>query len=178
LDVSEVPLRASLALLVVDSGVRHALASSEYARRQEECRQGLRILGATSARDLKLPHLAGLPDVLHRRLRHVVTEIERVKEAVRALEAGQHEELGRLLYASHQSLRDDYEVSCKELDAIVDAARRIPDVYGARMTGGGFGGNAIVIVDRARVDHIRNELAARFAVTQVSYGAGPAFGAK
>jgi galactokinase len=173
LEVTPVPLRASLALLVVDSGVRHALASSEYARRQQECAEGLRQLGVASARDLRLPHLAGLADVPRRRLRHVVTEIERVRLAAKALDAGDHAALGALLYASHDSLRDDYEVSCKELDAIVDAARRIPDVVGARMTGGGFGGNAIVIAQRHRADKVRAELAARFSVMVVSAGSAP-----
>lgn len=173
LTVRPVTLRSSLAVLVVDSGVRHALASSEYGRRQAECATALQALGIARGRDVDHAALAKLSGVGLKRLRHVVTEIERVQQAVQALETGDHAAFGALLYASHASLRDDYEVSCKELDAIVEAARGIDGVIGARMTGGGFGGNAVVVAERAKVGRVRAALGKTFSVREVSAGSSP-----
>jgi galactokinase len=149
-----IPIPPSLALLVFDSGVKHAVGSGEYARRQQECARGLdaarRIFpDLASARDLDGEKLQAAKErmdpVAFRRLRHVVTENARVLQATQALRAGDGEALGRLLCASHQSLRDDYQVSCLELDVLVDAAARTPGALGARLTGAGFGGNALVL---------------------------------
>jgi galactokinase len=176
-----IPLPPQATLLVFDSGVRHELASSEYNRRRADCSEAVEQLAVVQ------PHIRALRDattkildthaarlserVLHR-ARHVVGENERVLATVDTLQAADLETCGRLMFESHSSLRDDYEVSCAELDALVDIARRIPGVFGARMTGGGFGGCTVNLVDSARVDEIRDELAKRYAALGYTAGAG------
>ena len=159
-----VPLLMSGAKFVVcDTGVRHKLASSEYNTRRGECEHGVRlaaqIFGGEPIRALRdvepedLPELqAHLDPVVFRRVRHVVTENARVVEATKAMKMGNCIELGVMMDASHESLRDDYEVSCKELDTMVEIAWSQPGVYGSRMTGGGFGGCTITLIDTAHVD--------------------------
>ncbi len=158
LDWSRVPLdpaAAGLRLLVTDSGVTHALADGSYARRREECAAAAEALGVPSLRELDATDVAAdagrLDPVLLRRARHVVSENERVLMAVQALGADDWPALGRLLTASHASLRDDFEVSVPEVDGIVEAALAA-GALGARMTGGGFGGNALALVPEAAVD--------------------------
>lgn len=157
----QVPLPPAWALVVLDTAVKHDLATSEYNRRQEECAEGLavlrrhrpeiRTLRDATARDLEAVRGALSPVAL-RRCRHVVAEDARVLEAVEALGRADPEALRSLFAASHQSLHDDYEVSCPELDAMVQAAQRAPGFVAARMTGGGFGGSTVNLVDRARAD--------------------------
>lgn len=162
LEHRRVPLPAAAELVVVDSGLAHGHAGGEYNRRRQECEQACRALGVALLRDVArddLPRLQSLPEPLGRRARHVVTENERVVRAVAALEAGDLVELGRLFSASHASMRDDYEVSLPEIDLLVALAEREVDVYGARLTGGGFGG-AVVILARAGTGA---EVAARVA---------------
>ena len=96
-----------------------------------------------------------MPELIFRRARHVVGEIDRTLRAAAALDAGDLEECGRLMYLSHESLRDDYEVSCAELDLMVEIARGLPGVYGARMMGGGFGGCTINLVEASRAERLR-----------------------
>jgi len=160
--VDQVPLdleAAGLVLVVIDTRVHHALVDGQYGSRRDACVEAARLLavsalGALAPADLEpaLEHLrAAVPerrraDEMARRVRHVVTEVERVREVVRALRAGRPRDIGPLLDASHGSLRDDYEVSCAELDLAVDVARRA-GALGARMTGGGFGGSAIALVE-------------------------------
>jgi galactokinase len=149
-----VPLPASLDLIVIDSLVRHNHASSEYRTRRAECEQACAALGIRRLRDADPPtpalldRLRTLPDPLGRRARHVVTENVRVRQMVEALRTDRLEECGRLLYEGHASMRDDYQITVPDIDALVDVAREQPDVLGARMTGGGFGG-AIVALTRA-----------------------------
>ena len=146
-----VPLPAAAELVVVNSGVSHHHAGGEYRVRRQECEQAAELLGFGQLRDLDIQdlwRLVALPEPLDRRARHVITENARVRSAVAAMRDGDLERLGKLLYLSHQSLRDDYEVSIPEIDLLVDLASREPDVYGARITGGGFGGS-IVAVARA-----------------------------
>lgn len=146
-----VPLPAGAELVVIDSGVSHSHAGGEYRVRRQECEQAAELLGFRQLRDLDnqdLWRLVALPEPLDRRARHVITENARVRSAVAAMQEGDLERLGKLLNLSHQSLRDDYEVSIPEIDLLVDLAQKEPDVYGARITGGGFGGS-IVIVARA-----------------------------
>jgi len=146
-----VPLPAGAELVVIDSGVAHSNRAGGYNARRAECERACVLLGVAALRELgvdDLPRLAGLPDPLARRVRHVVGENERVLAAVAALETGDVARLGALLDASHASLRDDYEVSTPEIDLLVEAARAEPDVLGARLTGGGFGG-AVVVLTRA-----------------------------
>ncbi len=141
------------AVLVINSNVRHSLASGEYAQRRDACALAAHILGVPELRDAteqlvaRSSALAARPD-LFPIARHVVTENARTLSAAAALQAGDLETFGSLMNASHNSLRDDYRVSCPELDTLVDLARNTPGIYGARMTGGGFGG-CIVALARA-----------------------------
>jgi galactokinase len=149
-------------LVLCNSGVKHALADSEYNTRREECTEGVRILSQKnpaikSLRDATLPEIeaakAELGDVIERRCRYVVEENARVEAVTEHLQAGHPlEEVGGLLYASHNGLRDDYEVSCPELDVLVELAHDAPGCYGARMMGGGFGGCTINLVATSEVD--------------------------
>jgi galactokinase len=146
-----IPFPPSIEILVIDSGVTHAHAGGEYATRRRESFEAAALLGVQRLRDVSLealPQIANLPPVLARRARHIVTENMRVLDAVAALKQGDAQLLGELFLASHASMRDDYETSTPEVDALVDIAAHHGDVYGARMTGGGFGG-AVVIVARA-----------------------------
>jgi galactokinase len=139
------PEEAGLRLLVVDTGVRHRLADSTYADRRAVCEATAAELGLTHLARATTPDLGRLSGDSLRRARHVVTEQQRVRDLVAAAEQGAWEDVGRLMTASHVSLRDDFEVSCTELDEVVDDALAA-GALGARMTGGGFGGSAIVLV--------------------------------
>jgi galactokinase len=156
LSFRHVPLKADVKIVVSNSGVKRALTQSEYEIRLKQCRQAVAQLGATglavkSLREVDLDDLEvareALGGLLFRRARHVVSENQRVLEAVEALEGGDLERFGQLMYASHESLRDDYEVSSRELDTLVELARRQPGVLGARMTGAGFGGCTVNLVE-------------------------------
>jgi galactokinase len=158
---------AGLELLVVDTGTTHALVDGQYAERRRTCERAARALGVGSLRDLaagSLPvALARLPDERTRaRARHVVTENRRVEACVEALRVGDLASVGRLMLASHASLRDDFEVSCAELDLAVEVAMRA-GALGARMTGGGFGGSAIALVPAAAVATVRDGIDRAFA---------------
>lgn len=149
-------------LLAVDTRVRHHLADGQYGRRRDECERAARRLGVPSLRDAALAQVEGLADdVLRRRARHVVTEIARVPAAVSALRRADTAALGDLFVASHLSLRDDYEVSCPELDVVVDTALAA-GATGARMTGGGFGGSVIALVPTGRVGTVSAALGRAF----------------
>ena len=154
-------------LLVTDTRAAHALNDGQYAQRRSAAEQAAAELGVASLRDVDPADLDDAlarlsDDVLRRRARHVVTEIDRVRSAVAALRAGDLAEVGRLFDASHSSLRDDYEVSCAELDVSVDAARAA-GALGARMTGGGFGGSSIALVQVGGVDEARHGILDAFA---------------
>jgi len=147
-------------LLVTDTRAEHSLNDGQYGQRRASCEKAAAEVGVATLRDVDPGDLddalARLPDdVLRRRARHVVTEIARVRATVEALRAGDLGEVGRLFDASHSSLRDDYEVSCAELDVSVDAARAT-GALGARMTGGGFGGSSIALVQVDGVDEARH----------------------
>lgn len=161
LDMRPVRIDPSVSLVVCNTMVRHELASSTYNLRRQECEQGVALLhdrlgGIAALRDVTPRDLAEhadlLPEPISRRCRHVVGENMRVLEAVSALEAGDLVLCGRLMNQSHESLRDDYEVSCAELDLMVEIARSVPGVYGSRMTGGGFGGCTVSLVETEAVD--------------------------
>jgi galactokinase len=155
-------------LLVADTEVKHAINDGDYAARRDQCRAAAAKLQAPTLRDVDQARLdqAGRDGVLSgkelMRARHVVGEISRTLRAVEALAAGDYAAFGRLMYGSHESLRDDYEVSCEELDAVVELARPLAGVYGARMTGGGFGGCAIVLARAGRAKAIADAVAAGF----------------
>jgi len=140
------PHAHGLSLFVIDTRVRHDLADGQYTRRHEECAAAAAALGLRSLRDARVPNLDRLTDpVLRARARHVVTENARVHEVVAALRTGAWARVGRAFIESHLSMRDDFEVSCPELDLAVEVAVRAGAI-GARMTGGGFGGSAIALV--------------------------------
>jgi galactokinase len=153
LHYERVALPQSSALLVIDSGVRHSHVSGEYRTRRDECTRAAAALGVGSLRELgeaDLGAIDSLPEPLNRRARHVVTENTRVMATVAALRARDLIEVGRLFYASHVSMRDDFDVSTAAVDALVDAARSVHGVYGARLTGGGFGGAIVALTDPSR----------------------------
>lgn len=156
--VRHVPLGDDVAVIVIDSGVKHALADGGYAARRRECESAARLLGRTSLRDVSLADMQGarqkLPDPEARRAWHVVTENARVLEFTEAAAKGDWAAAGRMMAASHASLRDDFEVSCRELDLICDAAAAVEGVHGCRMTGGGFGGSAVAVVEATRAEAI------------------------
>jgi galactokinase len=151
LGYERLPIPESLEIVVVDSGVPHDHAAGEYRTRRAECELSAGILGVTELRDVSdVATLARLPSPLDRRARHVVTENARVLEAALCLHDGDVKRLGELLDASHASLRDDFEVSVPDVDRLVAIARADPDVVGARMTGGGFGGAIVAIAKKGR----------------------------
>ncbi len=135
LDVRPVALPPGCELLVVNTGVRHQHASGEYNLRRQQCERAAALLGRP-LRDASMNDAAALPEPQRRRARHVISENLRVSQFVQACAAGDLDSAGRLMYASHASLRDDYQVSCAELDFLVEAARPVPGMLGARLTGG------------------------------------------
>ena len=144
---------ASMAFLIVNTNVKHELTGGEYAKRRAQCEQAAKALGLASLRDANagvLERARGkMEEVVFRRARHVISEIERTMHAAEGVRASNWPTVGQLMYASHNSLRDDYEVSCPELDAVVEIAEGIGPkggVSGCRMTGGGFGGCAVALV--------------------------------
>jgi galactokinase len=159
------PLSRRAELMVVDSGIRHAVATGDYASRRAECERAATLLGVERLCALgidALDRIARLPAPLDRRARHVVIEHARVGEAVRALEVDDVERLGQLFLASHASQRDDYAVSTPEIDCLVDLAWTEPAVYGARLTGGGFGGSIVALVEREQGAAVAERVAAGY----------------
>jgi galactokinase len=152
----------SVRIVICNTMVHHQLASSEYTQRRRECEEAVALLsssieGVTALRDVGVEqleeHAARLPATILKRARHVVTENARALAAVAALEARDFAEFGQLMNASHESLRNDYNVSCAELDLMAELARAVPGVYGARMTGGGFGGCVVALVEASAAAH-------------------------
>ena len=148
--------------------VKHELASSAYNERRAQCEEGVRHLAqflpnVTALRDVAIEQLEqfgrDLPEVVYRRCRHVITENARVLAAGEALEQGDLHRFGKLMAESHVSLRDDYEVSSEELDLMVELAQPVEGVYGARMTGGGFGGCTVNLVRTENVEEFRRRVA-------------------
>jgi galactokinase len=159
----------SVALLITNTNVKHELGSGEYARRRTQCEAAAKALGVSSLRDASMAALEagkrGMEDVVYRRARHVIGEIERTPRAAQALQASDWTVAGNFMYASHNSLRDDYEVSCSELDAVVEIAQGIGPgggVHGCRMTGGGFGGCTVALVAAGAVEEVTKRVAAEY----------------
>jgi galactokinase len=156
-------LPAGAEIIVIDSGIAHDHATGGYALRRAECGRAAELLGVPMLRDASdLQKLGALPDTLARRARHVVTENARVLEAVLCLRDGNLQRLGELFDMSHDSLRVDFEVTVPELDRLAEIARRDPDVRGARMTGGGFGGAIVALVDTGRGRAAARRIAAEY----------------
>jgi galactokinase len=165
LHFDRVPLPTGVELVVIDSGVRHRIVSGEYATRRRQCEEASRRLGVPELRDVPVSRLAdveALEDPYRRRARHVVTEDDRVLQAVAALRANDPAQVGELFYASHASMRDDYEVSVPQVDALVEIASSEHDVYGARLTGGGFGGSIVVLAKRGSGRAVADRVADRY----------------
>lgn len=165
LEIEAVPIPAEVAVLVIDSGVPRTLAGSAYNQRRAECEQAVAILqqldsNITYLRDVSSDLLAQaveqdrFEDVIYRRARHVVSENERVHKAAAAFRAGDFGYVGELMNESHWSLRDDYEVSGPELDQLTELLRDMPGVWGARLTGAGFGGCCVALVEASHVDAV------------------------
>jgi galactokinase len=170
MSTAQVPLDAAaagLALLVVDSGVHHEHAGGEYGARRRSCEQACAELGIGALRDVDLDGLDDAlgrlsSDELRRRVRHVVTEDGRTRAVVDALRGGDWDAVGAAMTASHASMRDDYQISCRELDALVAAALDA-GALGARLTGGGFGGCAVVLASADAVDTVLSSVRRAFA---------------
>ena len=161
------PLPSCLSVVVCDTGSSRRLDSSAYNTRRSECELGARLIaesepGVQTLRDVDeamlARNLARLPEVVGRRCEHVVRENERVLATVAALREGDFEALGRLFAASHASLRDLFEVSSPELDAMVEIATAVPGVVASRMTGGGFGGCTVSLVERGAEEALRGRV--------------------
>ncbi|MGD0746013.1 MAG: galactokinase [Verrucomicrobiota bacterium] len=178
----------SVAVLIVNSNVKHELTGSEYPARRQQCELAARILGVPSLRDTTADALEDakgrMDEVVYRRARHVIGEIERTVHAAEGIRASNWPTVGQLMYASHYSLRDDYEVSCHELDAVVDIAGDIGikgGVYGCRMTGGGFGGCAVALVKSDAVEAISPKIASDYkkktGIEATIFSSRPAAGA-
>ncbi len=184
-----VPMRdPSVELLVVNTNVKHELGSGEYAKRRAECEDAARILGVKSLRDATPDQLekakGRMSDVVYRRARHVIGEIERTTHAAEGIRQSNWPTVGQFMYASHYALRDDYEVSCQELDVVVEIAEDIGyqgGVYGCRMTGGGFGGCCVALVKSDAVEAITKKIAADYkaktGIEAAIFASRPAAGA-
>jgi galactokinase len=192
LEFEPLPIPPDVRLMVCNTMVKHEHASGGYNTRRRECEEGVRALaevlpGIRALRDVTLDelekHRERLNPVIYKRVRHVVSENDRVKKAARLLQAGDVAAFGRLMADSHRSLRDDYEVSIPELDLMVELASRLTGVYGARMTGGGFGGSTINLVDADHTEEVRQKLEKDYRdktgikpvilICEASDGAGP-----
>jgi galactokinase len=165
-DHESIPLHPEHTIMIVNTMIKRELATSAYNERRRECEEGVRLLercipGIKALRDVlpaQLDHIEELPEPIRSRCRHVVTENARVLDSIIALKQGKMNNLGELMNASHDSLRDDYQVSCRELDTLVDAARNITGTHGARMTGAGFGGCTVNLVKKEKAQNFRETI--------------------
>ncbi|PZR72655.1 MAG: galactokinase, partial [Chthoniobacterales bacterium] len=164
-EIRTVPFPAGLALIIAESGKKRELASGEYNVRREQTREAAAALGVRALRDVSSATLAArrdLPELLRRRAAHVVEENERVWRALELLEAGDGAGFGKLMNASHESSRRNFENSTPELDLLVSIAQQLPGVLGARLTGGGFGGATVTLCERAHAAKVAAELSRRY----------------
>jgi galactokinase len=167
LESRNVPIAPNLRLLIANSRVRHQHAGGEYNARREACEEGVRLLRSTlgpieALRDVMPEQLNAnrkrLPDLIFRRCRHIVTENVRVLDAERALRSGEFVACGKAMNASQASMRDDFEITCPEIDFLAALAQGLEGVYGSRMTGGGFGGCTISLVESSAVERVAQAL--------------------
>ena len=175
-------LPKGVSIAVVNTMVKHELSGSAYRDRVRECAEAAKAMGVGSLRDAKLEQLDLVRDpIAKKRARHVISEDLRVEQFVTAAARGDAAELGRLFIASHRSLQHDYEVSCEELDFLVDTAIAVPGVYGARMTGGGFGGCTVNLLGAGTEDRFENAIGPayrkRFGIAAEIYRVEPSAGA-
>ncbi len=185
-----VPLPRDVTIMAVNSLVKHELGTSAYRERVAECQAAVAAIqvidpNVQSLRDVSMEFFVEIqeriPPLPRQRARHVISDSQRVLDLAVAARAHDLPEMGRLFVASHRSMQYDYEISCEEIDFLVDTAIKIPGVYGARMTGGGFGGCTVNLVSPDAVDRFREQLGAayqrRFAKTPAFYDCKPATGA-
>lgn len=173
LETKQVPFtNPKITVLIINSNVKRELASSAYPLRRAQCETAAKQLGVTALRDATMPMLEKLSEqleeVVFRRARHVISEIGRVQEMATALESNNWALAGELMYASHDSLRDDYEVSCEELNLLVDTAHQLgpgSGVIGSRLTGAGFGGCTVTLVESDAVEDVANRIAQTYQTT-------------
>jgi galactokinase len=168
LDFELVPVSEKVKLVICNTMMKHQLSGGEYNRRREECEQGVKILtqfypGISALRDVSADQLAvhasSMPPVIYKRCQHVIEENARVVEAVKSFRDGNVTRVGSLMHDSHRSLRDLYEVSCRELDIMVESAQGLPGFYGGRMTGGGFGGCTVNLVESGQAESFASQIA-------------------
>ncbi|XP_066522132.1 galactokinase [Hoplias malabaricus] len=183
LEAVPVPLTdPSLVILITNSNVRHSLTGSEYSSRRKQCENAAAILGKSSLRDATMQDLEGsqesLDSVTYRRAEHVIKEIERTAQAAEALKRGAYKEFGKLMVESHNSLRDLYEVSCPELDVLVTAAMELDGVFGSRMTGGGFGGCTVTLLQADATERTIKHIQERYKGHPTFYITTPSEGAR
>lgn len=183
LEAEPVPLvDPGLVILITNSNVRHSLTGSEYPTRRKQCEEAAQLLGKSSLRDATREDLEaakdGMDNVTYRRARHVIEEIRRTSQAAEALRQQNYKEFGRLMVESHNSLRDDYEVSCKELDELVNAAMEVRGVYGSRMTGGGFGGCTVTLLQADAVEQVKQHIMEKYNGSPSFYITTPSEGAR
>ncbi|NXG66904.1 GALK1 Galactokinase, partial [Hemiprocne comata] len=183
LETTLVPLTdAGLAILITNSNVRHTLTGSEYPTRRRQCEEAAAALGKASLRDATMAELEGarrqLGEEVYRRARHVIGEIARTAQAAQALQDKDYRMFGRLMVESHNSLRDDYEVSCPELDELVVATLEVDGVYGSRMTGGGFGGCTVTLLEAGAAERAQHHIQEKYSGTATFYLTKPSGGAK
>ena len=167
LQLTQVSVPSNLDILIVNSNVKHALVGGEYNERREQCENAAKILGIKALRDATMPMLDAkkgeMDDVTYRRARHVITEDERVLEAVKAFEAGDLATLAEKMYASHCSMRDDFEITIPEIDGLVEIIRKaIGENAAVRMTGGGFGGSVVAVVEPSKVPQVKAAIDAEY----------------
>jgi galactokinase len=172
LESQALPIPNDVSVVVCNTMVRHELASSEYNARREQCEAGVSILArhlpdVNSLRDVTVADVEKFRDelgeVVFKRCRHITSENDRVRSAVNALQQRDLQTFGKLMYESHESLRNDYDVSCRELDVMVDLASAVDGVFGARMTGGGFGGCTVNLIAASAVDQFGGAIKAGYA---------------
>jgi galactokinase len=174
-NVSTVAFPAGFALLITNSEVKHQLTGGEYNERREQCFEAARILGVRALRDVSSEQLlaADMPELTRRRALHVTGEIERVLAGVEYLRAGNGAAFGKLMFESHESSRVNFENSIHELDILVEIAHETKGVYGSRLTGGGFGGATVSLIDPNQSDsiiaNIENEYKKRTGIDCLTY---------
>lgn len=167
LDKQHVKVPEGLEILIVNSNVKHALVGGEYNERRAQCEKAAAVLGVKALRDATMEMLdakkSELDDVTYRRARHVITEDDRVLAAVKAFESGDLAKLAQLMYASHCSMRDDFEITIPEIDGLVEIIRKaIGENAAVRMTGGGFGGSVVALVEPAKVEKVKAAIDAEY----------------
>lgn len=175
LHYESVSIPSDTAIIIVDSGIKRGLVDSEYNTRREQCTSAAKFLGVQSLRDVSVEmfdaHAGDTPPVLAKRARHVITENDRTRRTAAALEMGDMHTVGTLLNASHVSMRDDFEITVPAIDTLVEILQNIPGVYGARMTGGGFGGCCVALTPNSVTQKVIDAVETQYPQKTCCYNA-------